>query len=70
MNPMKIRDEFFDSLEAFEVFEAEYIDYHFRIVFSESVGLFCDVLNAEERYNIVKKEFENDMELRGYENAI
>lgn len=54
---MKIRDEFFDSLEAFEVFEAEY-------------SLFCDVLNAEERYNIVKKEFENDMELRGYENAI
>ncbi len=70
MNPMKISDEFFNYPESYEVFEAEYVDYHFRIVFSQWVGFFCDVLNAEERYNIVKKEFENDMELRDFEPVL
>lgn len=72
LNPMKIVDyeDFFKSPERFEVLEAEYDDFSFRVVFSPLVGLFCDILNAKERYDIVKKEYDNDPELRDFEPVL
>lgn len=74
LNPMEIGDcdDFFDTPERFEVHDAKYGDYgdyhefRFRIVFSPLMGLFCDVLNSEERYNIVKNEYKNNIELRDF----
>lgn len=53
LTPMKLNEDFWESPERFKVYEAEYDDFLFRIVFSPLVGLYIDVLNSEERYNIV-----------------
>ena len=66
LTPMKLNENFFESPERFEVYEAEYVEYFFRIVFSPLFGLCTDVLNSEERYNIVKNEYKNDLKLRDF----
>ena len=66
LTPMKLNEDFFERPERFDVYEAEYNDFLFRIVFLSLVGLYTDVLNSEERYNIVKNEYKNDLELRDF----
>ncbi len=66
LTPMKLNEDFFESPVRFEVYEAEYDDFLFRIVFSPLFGLYTDVLNSEERYNIVKNEYKNDLGLRDF----
>ena len=66
LTPMKLNEDFIESPERFEIYEAEYDDFLFRIVFSPLYGLYTDVLNSEERYNIVKNEYKNDLELRDF----
>lgn len=66
LTPMKLNEDFFERPERFDVYEAEYNDFLFRIVFLPFVGLYTDVLNSEERYNIVKNEYKNDLELRDF----
>lgn len=66
LTPMKLNEDFFESPERFEIYESEYDDFLFRIVFSPLYGLYTDVLNSEERYNIVKNEYKNDLELRDF----
>ena len=66
LTPMKLNEDFFESPVRFEVYEAEYDDFLFRIVFSPLFGLYTDVLNSEERYNIVQNEYKNDLELRDF----
>lgn len=66
LTPMKLNEDFFESPERFEIYEAEYDDFLFRIVFSPQEDFFYDVLNSEERYNIVKNEYKNDLGLRDF----
>lgn len=66
LTPMKLNEDFWESPERFKVYEAEYDDFLFRIVFSPLVGLYIDVLNSEERYNIVQNEYKNNLELRDF----
>ena len=68
LTPMKLNEDFFESPERFKVYEAEYDEFSsaFRIVFSPLVGLYIDVLNSEERYNIVQNEYKNDLKLRDF----
>lgn len=66
LTPMKLNEDFFERPERFEVYEAEYDDFLFRIVFSPLFGLCTDVLNSKERYNIVKKEYKNDLGFRNF----
>lgn len=66
LTPMKLNEDFLESPERFEVYEAKYVAYFFRIVFSPLFGLYTDVLNSEERYNIVKNKYKNDLELRDF----
>ena len=63
LTPMNICDCFFESPELFQVYYGEYDDYLFRIVF-KSFDLYNDVLNSEERCNIVQNEYKNDFNLR------
>ena len=66
LTPMKLNEDFFERPERFEVYEAEYNDFLFRIVFSPLVGLYTDVLNSEERCNIVQNKFKKFLELRDF----
>ena len=66
LTPMKLNENFFERPKRFEVYEAEYDDFLFRIVFSPLVGLYTDVLNSEERCNIVQNKYKNDLELRNF----
>lgn len=66
LTPMKLNEDFLESPERFKVYEAEYNDFLFRIVFSPLVGLYTDVLNSEERCNIVQNKFKKFLELRDF----
>lgn len=66
LTPMGLSDDFFESPERFKVYVEEYNDFTFRIVFSPQEGFFYDVFNSEERYNIVKNEYKNNLELRDF----
>ena len=66
LTPMKLNEDFFENPKRFEVYEAEYDDFLFRIVFSPLYGLYTDVLNSEERNNIVKNEYKNNLGLRDF----
>lgn len=70
LTPMELSDSFFESPERFKVYEEEYNDFTFRIVFSTQLDLFSDVLNSEERYNIVQKKYKNDFELRFFDPVL
>ena len=66
LTPMKLNEDFFERPERFEVYEAEKVGFFFKIVFSPLFGLYTDVLNSEERYNIVKNKYKNDLKLRDF----
>lgn len=76
-NPMEIGDyeELFNKTEHLKVYEAEYLNdtsLSFRIVFSfdSTVDMFLNILNSKERYDFVKKEFGNDIELKDFEPVL
>ena len=66
LTPMKLNEDFFESPERFKVFETEYDDFSFKIVFSPLVGLYTAVLNSEERCNIVQNKYKKFLGLRVY----
>ena len=64
LTPMKLNEDFWKSPERFKIFETEYDDFSFKIVFSSLVGLYNDVLNSEERCNIVQNKYKKFLGLR------
>ena len=66
LTPMKLNEDFFESPERFKIFETEYDDFSFKIVFSPLVGLYTAVLNSEERCNIIQNKYKKFLGLRVY----
>ena len=66
LTPMKLNEDFWKSPERFKIFETEYDDFSFKIVFSPLVGLYTAVLNSEERCNIVQNKYKKFLGLRVY----